>query len=392
VFSDGGMSNASASTASLNPVQTIGIREVSQALLSNGDVRAVYTTAVNNLDRSKARSHIRGFLKDYGRGLLNETFGNSLEIQAAKFVIELAGRIADEISWNIIGLEEPARLPKTRLERKDLEAWLSTSQGGRNVTNEEPDASAMNRNIDELFDEGESDEEPDNNFSFPNIDKVRDFLLTSEALQAHVKAMRVWLKMDEGKRRDVEKSIEEDADHLDVMESIGEAMSHPIPSKTLQKQMDRSERRDVEKSVGEGTDHFDVAESTEETPEDLIEPGAHQRESNRGRDVPAETDTHLQQDAPQELEPRVRPRQHGSSFQDLVSGLFEFWGISFFFYDLVELFLPSVPRGYRRLRWRCVSCCIPSPACCATRADRPSRAILSFGATFQPKTKQHLRN
>jgi hypothetical protein len=106
IFSDGGMSSSTTSTATTSPVQTIGIREVSQALLSNDDLRAMYTTAVNSIERRKVRSHFRGFLKNYGRYLLKDAIGNALEIQAAKFVVELAGRIADEISWAVTGPEE----------------------------------------------------------------------------------------------------------------------------------------------------------------------------------------------------------------------------------------------------------------------------------------------
>jgi hypothetical protein len=66
IFLDGGISASLASTASLNQVQTTGIHEVSRALLSQEDLKALYTTAVRNVERQKARVYIRGFLKEYG--------------------------------------------------------------------------------------------------------------------------------------------------------------------------------------------------------------------------------------------------------------------------------------------------------------------------------------
>lgn len=39
----------------------------------------------------------------------------------------------------------------------------------------------------------------------------------------------------------------------------------------------------------------------------------------------------------------------------MLSELLDLWGVSFFFYDIVELFVPSVEPGYRRVRWSCVS-------------------------------------
>jgi hypothetical protein len=359
IFSDGAMSSSTASTATTSPVQTIGIREVSQALLSNDDLRAMYTTAVNSIERRKVRSHFRGFLKNYGRYLLKDAIGNALEIQAAKFVVELAGRIADEISWAVTGPEEP-RPPRTRLERKDLETWLSTSQGVGNMTVKDPDPVTLRESVDEIFDEGESDEEHDESLSFPNIDRVKDFLLRSEAFQTHVKEMRTWLKMDGSKRKDTRRLTRKDAEHLIVENVTEETLDSPRIIEEFPQLMDENREREAEDSITMDTEYIDVPRSTGET---LVDPEARQEEAYQGDEpsAQAETDRQLQQESAQEARSRARPppHQHGNSFHDLISGVLEFWGISFFFHDIIDLFLPSVPSGYRRLRWRCVSCYSP---------------------------------
>jgi hypothetical protein len=357
IFSDGGMSSSTASTATTSPVQTIGIREVSQALLSNDDLRALYTTAVNSIERRKVRSHIRGFLKNYGRYLLRDALGNALEIQAARFVVELAGRIADEISWAIAGPEEP-RAPRTRLERKDLETWLSNSQGGGNMTVKETDPATLRESVDEVFDEGESDGEHDETVSFPNIDRVKEFLLHSEAFQTHVREMRIWLKMDGSKRKDAERSAGTDDEHLVVENVTEELLESPTFSEEPQQQMDGIEKREGEDLVEiVDTEHLHVPRSTRETLEDPIITEARQQQTHQADNPSAASDAQSYHDSAPEPQPRPRPppRHQANSARDLISALLEFWGLSFFFHDIIELFLPSVPPGYRRLRWRCVS-------------------------------------
>jgi hypothetical protein len=201
IFSDGGLSTSSASTASLNPFQTTGIREVSRGLLSQEDLKALYTTAVRNVERKKAHAHIRGFLKEYGRNLLKEASNRRLETQAAKFVQELAGRIATEISWSVTGFEEMNQPPKTGLADKELEPWLSALQPQNVDVEKELKPSGLVASVDRLYEEDDSDEELDSGLLFPNIDKVKDFLLNSYAFRIHVAAMQTWLKVDGGHSR-----------------------------------------------------------------------------------------------------------------------------------------------------------------------------------------------
>jgi hypothetical protein len=312
VFSDGATSISSASSAGLNPVQTIGIREVSRTLLSMKDLKDIYTIAIINVERRKARSHIRGFLQDYGRSLLKEAPTSSLAIQAAKFVCELAGRIADEIIWNITGFTHS---PGTDFEKRNLEAWLSTSQGG-DVGIEEPSPSVTREDGDAMSDEGESDEELHDDLPFPHIDKVKDFLLNSQAFQEHITAMRTWLKVDDG-----------------------------------------VDRKQVRGPTMDAANHVDVVESIEDIIEDSTTSTESQQRSGGNCNEPVEIESDRGQETAHGHEPNPQSRHRRNSAIDLVSGLLDFWGISFFFYDIVELFVPRVPQGYRRLRWRCVSPC-----------------------------------
>jgi hypothetical protein len=307
VFSDSASSVSSASTTSLNPVQTFGIHEVSRALLSEETLKATYTLAISSVDRRKARLHIRGFLRDYGGDLLREASDSGLAIQAAKFVRELAGRITDEIIWSIT---ESAEVPKSlngKAEKQDLENWLSTIQG--NICVEERIQPSLEADGDES-----SDEELNDDLSFPHIDLVKDFLINSEAFQRLVLAMQTWLKIDGVDRKNI---------------------------------------------VGSGTDtpnQTDRMVMTEGVPRDTIASIEDQDQTgSRNQALPAVIDVHQQQDAVQQQARRIRSRQHGGSFRDIFSSLLNFWGVAFYLYDIVELFIPHVPQGYRRLRWRCVS-------------------------------------
>ncbi|KAG4428249.1 hypothetical protein IFR05_016268 [Cadophora sp. M221] len=321
IFSDGASSASSASTASLNPVQTAGIREVSQALLSQEILKALYNTAIRNIGRRKARAHIRGFLKEYGRNLLKETSNRSLEIQAAKFVQELAGRIADEISWSIAGFEEEIWSQKPDLAKKDLDNWLSSLQpqsvnAKKELRSLDPEAAA-DRMLEEEYD---SDEELDSDLQFPSIDKVKGFLLNSEAFGTLVEAMRTWLKVDGSQSGDVEK---------------------PEPGKS-----------DVlGQSVGNIVVHTNTEQVTQETPPNPAASGPDEIPIEHSGKLSNKMKIDSQQGTAQEQ--KLRSIQDQNRRRDLISSLLEFWGISFFFYDLVELFLPLVRPGYKRLRWRC---------------------------------------
>lgn len=110
--------------SSANPVYTSGIKEVAQALLSQVELKNLYSTAILNLKLRKSRAHIRGCWKEYSRKLAAEV-SNELEQKACKFVEELTGRLADEIRGYIAGFEEVNRPAPTESNKKDLEGWLS---------------------------------------------------------------------------------------------------------------------------------------------------------------------------------------------------------------------------------------------------------------------------
>ncbi|RYN67135.1 hypothetical protein AA0118_g2137 [Alternaria tenuissima] len=307
VFSESASSVSSTSNASLNPVQTIGIREVSRALLNEEELKATYTLATSSVDRRKARLHIRGFLRDYGRDLLKEASDSSLAIQAAKFVRELAGRIADEIIWSITGSAELPHPSDGEVKKQDLETWLSTIRGG--IIVEERNQPILGADRDES-----SDEELNDDLPFPHIEKVQEFLINSEAFRELVLAMQAWLKID-------------GVDQKNVVESITDTPK-PIDNVVVAEEIQRETTVSIEDQ--------EQADSTNEAPPTVIE-------------------IYQQQDAAQEQERRTRSRQRGGSFRDLVSSLSNFWGISFYLYDIVELFVPHVPRGYRGMRWRCAT-------------------------------------
>ncbi|KAL1801088.1 hypothetical protein ACET3X_001430 [Alternaria dauci] len=305
VFSDGASSVSSASTANRNPVQTIGIREVSRALLSEKELKTICALAISSVERKKAHLYIRGFLRDYGRDLLKEASDSSLAIQAAKFVRELAGRIADEIIWSITEATNLPHAPNSKVQQQDLETWLSTIQG--NSITEEQNQPDLGADGDES-----ADEELDDDLPFPHIDRVKGFLIKSEAFQGLLLAMQTWLKVDEVDRKNI----------------IDPATDTPKP-----------------------IDSIDMAE---EIPRDAAD-SAEDQEQTESRNEASPTVVEIQQQhGVAEEQVRGTPsRQRGGSFRDLVSSLLNFWGISFYLYDIVELFVPHVPQGYRRLRWRC---------------------------------------
>lgn len=312
IFSDGGMSTSSKSSISPNPVQTTGIREVSRALLSHLDLRALYATTFRNIEQRKARVHIRGFLKEYGQNLRKEA-SKPLEIQAAKLLQELAGRIADEISWSLNGFQEMSQSPETELAKKDLETWLSSLQPQSVDVEEESNPSCLAASVSEEFEEAESDEELDSSLTFTNIDQVKDFLLNSKAFGSHVVAMRKWLEGDgpDGRREGKPTGNTPVIDFEEVVENT----PNMVP--------------DTPKTDGQHEEY-------DETPTTAVEIDS-------------------QQDVAHGPKPTLRFRPTWNSVFDLSCGLLDFWGIAFFFYDLVELLVPNVRPGYKRLRWRCVS-------------------------------------
>ncbi|KAJ4345784.1 uncharacterized protein N0V89_011919 [Didymosphaeria variabile] len=301
IFSYGAMSTSSASTASLNSVQSVGIREVSQALLSKEDLKAIYALVVTNIDRRKAHSHIRGFLKEYGLDLVKEASNRTLELQAANFIRDLAGRIADEIAWKIAGFEEETRSPKSSSDKNNLETWLSSLRLPGSGAEEEPNSPRTGANVEELFENENSDDELSDDLIFPNIDKVKDFLLTSEAIQVHVSAMRKWMKMDSVEQGDMEGPVEDLPDRIALNATTKSTSQTPDAQKTPQ--------------------------------------------------VLEETEPFSQQDTAQESRPNYRSIQ-SNHLVDLISGILEF-----------DLFTPRIRPGYRRLRWRCVSLNASIPIC-----------------------------
>jgi hypothetical protein len=294
-----------------------------------------------------ACAYIRGFLKEYGRNLLKEASDRSLEIQAAKFVQKLAGRISDEIGRSITGFKEVSWPLETELARKDLESWLSSLQ---------PQSVDVTATVDETLEGDDSDEELDNGLQFPNIDKVKDFLLNSNAFGTLVTTMRTWLEVNGDHSGDVEK---------------------PKPGMS----------EILEKPAANTSVYTDTEEVTEEMPAGLAVPGPGELQTEHSGQPTTEVKINSHRDTAQEPEPRSILRQNRGSVGDLLSGLLDFSGISFFFYDFVEFFVPRVRPGYKRLRWRCVSLSVPRYCFkLPDLANCPSLATLFFGETSPSTT------
>jgi hypothetical protein len=300
IFSDSGVSMSSKSSVGMKPAHVSGIREVARILLSRDGFKSLCTAAVSNVTPRKSRAHIRGFLKNYGQQL-DEEASSRLQHQAARFVQEVAGRVADEIRWSITGFDEVNKPADTGVEKQNLEKWLSNIENRLSQTkSDDPDPL--------IGDDEESDDELEITTAFPNIDAIREFLLSSNAFAALLRALEDWMNVNKrpalhAKERDI--SVPEVGKNIDLEDAIqrNEVLLADTPAPTA------FERYLPEKSM-----------------------------SNSFR-----------------TEPQSRPKSRSQSVKSLISGLLDFWGVSFFVYDLLELLVPPVPIGFERVRWRCVS-------------------------------------
>ena len=177
---------------SANPIYISGVKEVIQTLLSQAELGQLYLTAMTSMTRQKSRAHIRGFLKDYGKRLCDET-DNEIEKQAAKFIQESARRLADEIRRRIIGQEE-LHLPSDEGNSKEhLEEWFNNLADTTREPLVVPQPQASDGSLqDNEFEEMDSDLEEESATEFPRIGQVREFLLSSEAFKYHLKSLRDW--------------------------------------------------------------------------------------------------------------------------------------------------------------------------------------------------------
>ena len=340
---------------SYDPIQTIGLQEVSRTLLSVSELEQLCRAAITKAGLNKSRAHIKGFLREYGEMLKVEA-RNPIQGQAAKFIYQLAGRLADEIRWYLNGDEDRARPVKNESAKKDLEDWLS-SVGTRGSQDQYfPHSGKISTRIDDMEDETDeediSDDEIKDSVSFPKIEQVNEFLICSEAFKFLIDSLRKWLKIDADdpgnlsspnqSRLAIEPegltqgdsaptgSANDEFEDSSPMNEPGQNYQPPETktsssiSTSVRKQLDT----DVTKTVG---DNENSAHSI------------HVGESNKT----AELD---------EFRAALRfyQKQHNVWINYLNSFL-DFWGISWTLYDILELFTPGVIPGHARLRWRCVS-------------------------------------
>lgn len=179
--------------------------------------------------------------------------------------------------------------------------------------------------------------------------------MSSQAFKSHLRTLRDWLKVDD------KSPIQAGVSGPNASDTQNLSSSHP----------DKVRSRDPSPSPSQpATSPLDVPSTSHEEAPGISSPIETDDDAPKFSQAPLITDegkgfeshpvtTSTHQEAPQDvaLKPRrsaptSRPRQ--TSARDLFSGLLDFWGLSFFFYDIIELFVPSVAPGYRRVRWSCV--------------------------------------
>lgn len=210
VFSGAESSTSSISALSMNSMQVMGVRAIATTLLGREDLAELFTTAITKVDQQKARARFRGLLRQFGQNLLKEAPGSALATQAAQFVRRLAGRISDQICWDLAGAIEMDRPPRTAYPVEDLEEWLaaldSVGSSKQMVSEAHHKRDGTEQDDEDTFSGADSDEEAPKDLQLPRIDMIRDFLMQSEAIDVLIGGLRGWLKVDDGVKDSVEKS------------------------------------------------------------------------------------------------------------------------------------------------------------------------------------------
>ena len=184
---------------SYDPIQTIGIQEVSRTLLSVSELEQLCRVAITKAGLNKSLAHIKGFLREYG-DRLNVEACNSIQSQAAKFIHQLAGKLADEMRWYLNGDGDRTRPVENESAKKDLEDWLSSvrTRGSQDqdFAHSEKTNAPIDDKEDDMDEEDISDDEIKDSVSFPKIEQVNEFLICSEAFKFLIHSLRKWLKID----------------------------------------------------------------------------------------------------------------------------------------------------------------------------------------------------
>lgn len=286
---------SSKSSIELNPIRVSGIREITRVFLSREDFKSLCTTAISGITARKIRAHIRSLLKAYGQRLAHEAH-NPLQHRASQFFQEVAGRIADEIRWSITGFEEVRRPEITAQEKPNLEKWLSAI--GEGETEEAAPPAPTN---DHDSDDDESEDDLNTDETFPNIDAVREFLLSSTAFGSLLQELEEWVHVKK---------------HTGLTPGY---TTNPAPlniSHEPFKQVDKP-----------------PSEHLRSTPFDKVEtsmPDGYVNETTSG------TQSRL------------------DMFRSFIWRLFDFRVVPVSFYDLFGLFIAPPSLGSKRIRWRCV--------------------------------------
>lgn len=312
--------------SSVNPVRTSAIRLITQVLLSDDNLKHIYDVAIKRTDERKFRRHVRGFLNQYAGGLEQESTSHG-EFQTSTFLARYPGRIADEIRWAIVGFEEYSRQHAGGSDRAVLEKYLSDSAPQRLPQGP--------RRADEAEDDEPEPPLQDVQLS-ATVGELEQFLLEGPPFRALVQQMQSWLGLQDnalpdgpslereapGQTHDTPEARIEEATEADARENqdsnettSGDADTLPDPSVTGE-------------GVGETGQH-DVDARPLLVDHDILDTS-----SITGDDFPTETNT---------------AGRRSQVLQAVVGSL------KYYLYDLLGLFQPPAPEGYRRLRWKCVS-------------------------------------
>lgn len=180
--------------------------------------------------------------------------------------------------------------------------------------------------------------------------------MSSQAFKSHLRTLRDWLKVDD------KSPIQAGVSGPNASDTQNLSSSHP----------DKVRSRDPSPSPSQpATSPLDVPSTSHEEALGISSPIetdddapkfsqalliTDEGEGFESHPVTTSEPQEVHQDVPlkpRRAAPTSRPRQ--MSARDMLSELLDLWGVSFFFYDIVELFVPSVEPGYRRVRWSCVS-------------------------------------
>ena len=352
---------SSQTSASSQAFQHAVIEEITDALLSREDLRNLYIFGISRVDEKRCRAHFRGFLKAYAAGLREEA-SDHLETEAAAFLGSVAGRVADEIRRRVVA--PTSHNPRNEASRNRLESWLAAMKEQAGQAEDDPEVPEVTNPVSTLQDDDTSDPgvpiEP-----FNSIAQVRDFMLSARALDALIRDMKSWLRVDDSDP--VGKAATPEVQDLDTVVDEGIIASGDGGEDPASGLGDLGPA-----GIGSGVDGV------------LDGDGTNLKHLRRSLSVPeAARGPHPTLASPVNEDSRastaeggrgplglnIRDIQGSSVVMDVVDTLhsdsrlrltsltswFHSWIFLHLLLDLYDIFTPAPKSGHQRLRWRCVS-------------------------------------